>query len=307
MIIIEEFTQNVKKRLVSVIENGKENKDKRLRKVCDQCIKIIDGDILREDLLNISLEMVQSALKEKDDPFYYLLLALLYENLEDEEQGIHYMEEFSRTSLAENFRDELNDYRTYTKFFGFGDGSLLEEVGLSIISKHANAETVSDVLWMLTEYAKMPEYLDAYLVVANKAKELYPDVFRIDFFLGRIYYYFENYEKALNALMNYKNGVEKETDNPLYHCELANICRSIADVYLKLGNPQNAITNCNDALNYDAKSEDYSIEIQILSIRAKAYILLKEADLATTDINKILAEDPNDENALKLLEEIKKQ
>jgi tetratricopeptide (TPR) repeat protein len=305
MIIIEEFSQKVKKELIQIIQNEKIKRDNQIQKIADQCIKILQHEILRVELLEISLEYIKTQMKGKGDPFYFLLLAFLYENLEEEEQSMLYLKKYSDSLSDVSFKEELNDFMLYTRFFEWGEFQLLEEVGLSMINKYSGEETISNVLWMLTEYAEMAEYTDTYLLLANKAQELYPEVFRLNSFLGRLFNHTENYEKALNAYINYKNGVEKDEDNPIYNCELANAWATIANAYIKLDDPENAITSSNSALKYDMESEDFKIENYILCNRAKAYLMQNNKDLASIDINKVLASDPEDENALKVQEEIK--
>jgi tetratricopeptide (TPR) repeat protein len=302
-VVIEELSKKVTDSIVEIIRSEKPNKDKAIQKICDQCIRYIQLEKVKQEDTEKSIEMVKSQLSS-DKEFYTLLLAILYEDLDEDELTISCYNEFATSSLVKPFQEEFNDFLLLAVFFNMGDFSELEKVGLTVINKYSSSESAIEFLWHLIQYVEVTDCIPTFQLFINKVKELFPDAYRIEFLQGFLHSKVDNTEKALESFLFVKDNLEKEVENPIFNTELASIWYSIANCYIKMGNSEKAIECCDCSLSYDKNTENFPIENLILCRKANALLANNDKDSALTIVKQILDENPEDNEALDLLEEI---
>ncbi|MBN2486485.1 MAG: hypothetical protein JXB34_10980 [Bacteroidales bacterium] len=302
-VVIERLSEKVVGHIVEIIQSEKAKADKPLRKVCEQCIRYITFEKVKEEDTEKSIDIIESKLSEGNE-FYWLLLAILYDDLEDDTHAFEYYEKFAETRLAEHFSNELKDFILMARFFEMADCRYLEQTGSVYIEKYSEGMATASFFHHLSEIAPPKEYSNVYLKLIEKAKQLYPDDYTIDSFAGYVFHSVGDYKKALGAYFVVKENLEKETGHPLYNLNMASVWTSIANCYLKLEDATNTLDSCGTALDYNKNSEEFSILHTILCKKAGAYLLLGDREAAREIIETILEETPDNTEALELLSKI---
>lgn len=300
----EELSNRVVANLLTIIEAEKDGKKKEIRKICSQCITYLSLRDINYDKAETNIQLLKSELSD-DNSFYLILLAVLYESLDEDETAIEYFNKVAEYLPADSFRDELLEFIELGKFKTLSDYSQLEKAGLILIDKYSNDSEISHLLWQLSTEVNPSEHIPAFEKLSARAMELYPDNYGVEHFRGFIYDISSNFEDALKSFLSVKDGIEKDVDNPGYNLQLTNIWYYIASCYLKMVDPEKTIESCDIALQYNEKSEEYSIEPVILNKKAEALLLKGEKEPALSIIMRILEQNPEDEKAKQILEKIK--
>lgn len=302
-VVIQELTEKVVQNIVDIIIEKKDKEDKPVRKICDQCIRYITYEKEKIEDTEKSIEIIESRLKDNAS-FYTVLLAILYDDIEDDELALKHYTEFSYSSLAEPFKEDLQDYIVMAKFFNMNDHSLLEKVGLIYLNKYSQAEVAVGFLYQLCEHVNPQKNYDTFMSLAYRAKELFPEENNIEAFKGYINSKNDKHEKALESYLLVKDNLEKDHEHPIYNLNLASTWNSIAHSYLKIGKPEKTLESCDIALSYNEKSEDISIEDEILIKKSEALLMLNRKEDSRTIALNILKESPEHLEARAIIEKI---
>jgi tetratricopeptide (TPR) repeat protein len=303
-VVIVELSERVIHKLVSIIQDNKDKEEKTVRKICEQCIRYISYRKEKEEDSEKSIETLQNRLSANSQ-FYTLLLAILYDDIEDDEQALNHYSDFSKTQLAAPFREDLEDYILMARFFNMEDTSALEQVGLAFIERHSEGLNIPEFLYQLSSSVEIKEQIAIFQSLINKTRELYPEEFSIESFQGYLFNMNSQFDKALETLLLVKENLSNDTGNPLFNLSLASTWNGIAYCYIKLNNAEKALESCETALTYNHNSEDISIEHSILCKKADALLLKGQKEEALEVVNKVLEEMPDDAEALDIMERIK--
>jgi tetratricopeptide (TPR) repeat protein len=301
--VVETLSSKVKAGLNEIIGNERKKQDRPVRKICDLCIKYLKYG----DLVYYRMEESISRLQEnnvKDNPLNPLLMAVLNESLDEDQEAVQYLCEFSDSPLAEPFRAELTDFITIGKFVTLYENVLLEEAGLILVERYTDENTVTDTLSNLYLNNDAKEYIPLFQKLLNRAKELYPANIQLESFNSFLYIKDENYDKALETSILVKEKLEQDKENRFYNFNLASAWDNIAGCYLKQGNPEKTIESCDVALSYNEKAEGYTVENSILQKKAGALLLQGEKDQALVIVDQILDINEEDEKALDMKKKI---
>jgi tetratricopeptide (TPR) repeat protein len=301
--VIEPLSNRIKKNLMQVIENERRNQDRPVRKISDTCIKYLDYGELRYDKMEDGISDLQKA-GISSDSFSMMLLAILNESLDEDQKAIDYFTRFSRTSLAADFRPDLEDFITIGKFATLREFGLLGTAGEMIIDKYTSVEDVSDTLSNMYLKIDNEEYLPVFQRLVDRAKTLYPESLPLETLNGFINLKAKDYPKALDSFLHMKDHLEADKESRYYNYNLAVTWDSIAGCYLKMGDGPGTMESCDTALGYDNQSEESKVGNPILYKKAEAYILLGDNTSALTILDEILSENSTDETALEIKKKI---
>jgi tetratricopeptide (TPR) repeat protein len=300
----EKLSDKIVENFISIIKSRRADEDRSVRKICDQCIQYLTLREVNYLVADKSIDHINKVLID-DNAFYLLLLGLLYESTDEDELAVKYFKEVAKTSLAQDFREDLNDFIILGKFYTLTDLTELENAGLILINKISNEADITDWLWQLSTYTDPAEHISTFEKFCAKAWELYPDSFEIGNFQGFLYNLGSNFEAALESFQQVRGKLEMDTENEEYNTKLANIWYNIATCFLKMGDPENTIESCDKALSYDEKSESFLIRTVILNKKAEALLLKGQKELALSIVTGILEENPEDSESLDILNRIK--
>lgn len=301
--VIETLSSKVKAGLNEMIGNERKKQDRPVRKICDLCSKYLKYG----DLVYYRMEESISRLQEsniKDNPLYPLLMAVLNESLDEDQEAVKYLYEFSDSTLAEPFRAELIDFITIGKYVTLQENVLLEKAGSILVERYTDENTVTDTLSNLYLKNDSKEYIPLFQKLLDRAKELYPANIQLESFNSFLYIRDENYDKALESSFMVKEKLEQDKENRFYNFNLASAWDNIAGCYLKQGNPEKTIESCDVALSHNEKAEGYTVENSILQKKAEALLLLGDKDQALVTVDQILDINEEDEKALDMKKKI---
>jgi tetratricopeptide (TPR) repeat protein len=294
----------LEKRLLTYLEEEKQSREKRIRKI---------ADILSKDEL-ISFELSNKYIKDlrklnTGDPFVELLLAFFLADAEEWEESVA---EFNQTLENDIPRPVADDIRQLILLIMISELNLLPTAGelMALLEAISSAENIIPILWKLAEVidaGKNPELLQQ---CAEKAWELYPDVFRTGNFQAWLFVKENKIEPAIEEFSKVLEALKKEdADESHVQIEIGTVNLNLAECNLLLPVPDmgKAIEYCNAALEQNEMADDPMLEVLILLTRAKAYLLpedkqARSLEPALKDINRILEIDPQNREALKLLQ-----
>jgi tetratricopeptide (TPR) repeat protein len=302
--IHEKLSKKVVDNLLKIIKDNRDKEDRNIRKICDRCIKYLSMREIYYDVAEKDIDYLNSIITDIN-PFYPLLLAVLNEATDEDEEAIKYFTILLRSSISENFREELTDFIAQGKFYTLTNYDELENAGLSLIERCSNNSDIVTALWNLTTYADPSDNMPVFEKLCSRAIGLYPENNGILHFQGYLKTLSLDYQAALEIFLQVKDKLEKDDKSPEYFNTLANIWNNIADCYIKLDKPQQTIESCDIALDYMMKSEDFLIENIILRKKAEALLLLNQKDLALSIITKILEENAEDAESNEILKKTK--
>jgi tetratricopeptide (TPR) repeat protein len=297
--VIEVLSNKIKAGLKEVIESEQKKHDRPIRRICDACFKYLDYGELRYDKMEDGISRLQET-GISGNPLKVLLFAVLHESLDEDESAVKYFTEFSDSSPAEPFRQELTDFITIGRLITLKEYPLLENAGSILIDRYTDENTVTDTLSNLYLMAEGKEYLPVFQKLLDRAKGLYPASIQLEGFNGFIRLKGENYQKALESFLAIKERLEQDKDKRYYNLNLASAWDNIAGCYLKLGDASKTVESCDVALSYDENAEDYTVGNSILYKKAEAFLLLGEKELALAIVSKMLNENEDDEKALEI-------
>jgi tetratricopeptide (TPR) repeat protein len=300
----EELSNKVVENIINTIKTEREREDRTIQKICKHCIQYLTSMEANYELAEKNIDQLKK-LPNHNNHFYLLLLGVLNESLDEDETAIQYFSEILNTRITENFTEDLSDFITVGKLNTLSDFSELENAGLILISKYCDESNVSDMLWQLSITVNPEAYLPAFEKLSIKAQELYPENFSIKYFYGYIKKLALNYEAALELFIFVKDELEKEIEDTEDNFQLANIWLDISNCYLKTENPDKAIEGCDISMQYDQKTEEKLLQYYILNKKAEALLLKGEKESALLIINQVLAANPENPEAIALMEKAK--
>jgi len=294
----------LEKRLLTYLEEEKQSREKKIRKM---------ADILCKDEL-ISFELSNKYIKDlrkliSDDPFVELLLAFFLADAEEWEESITI---FDKT-LEKNIHGPVaEDIRQLVLLIRISELNILPAAGElnDLLDAISSEENIVPVLWKLAEVidaGKNPELLQQ---CAEKSGQLYPDVFRTGNFQAWLFVKDNKVEPAIEAFLKVLEALKKEDpDESQVQIEIGTVNLNLAECNLLLPVPDTgkAIEYCNAAIEQSEMTGDPMLEILILLTRAKAYLWPEDKqsrnlEAAVKDIQRILEIDPQNREALKLLQ-----
>jgi tetratricopeptide (TPR) repeat protein len=290
--------------LLTYLEEEKHSREKKIRKM---------ADILCKDEL-ISFELSNKYIKDlrklnSNDPFVELLLAFFLADAEEWEESIAV---FDKT-LEKNIHGPVaEDIRQLVLLIRISELNILPAAGElnDLLDAISSEENIVPVLWKFAEVidaGKNPELLQQ---CAEKAGQLYPDVFRTGNFQAWLFVKDNKVEPAIEAFLKVLEALKKEDpDESQVQLEIGTVNLNLAECNLLLPVPDTgkAIEYCNAAIEQSEMTGDPMLEILILLTRAKAYLWPEDKqsrnqEAAVKDIQRILEIDPQNREALKLLQ-----
>jgi tetratricopeptide (TPR) repeat protein len=297
----------LEKRLLKYIEEEKQSRDKKIRKTADI--------LIRDEL--ISFELSNKYIKDlrklrSGDPFVELLLAFFLADAEEWEESILFFGQYLKNDISGPIAEDI---RQLILLIRISELNILPAAGelVVLLSAISSAENIVPVLWKLGEMidaGKNPELLQQ---CVGKAKEWYPHVFRTGFFQAWLFAKGNKIEPAIEEFSKVLEGLQKEDpDEPHVQIEMVTVKLNLAECHLLLPAPDGgkAIEYCNAALEQHEMTGDPMLELLILLTRAKAYLLPDDKqdtnrEFALKDIHRILEIDPQNSEALMLLQKMK--
>jgi tetratricopeptide (TPR) repeat protein len=297
--VVDVLSDKIKTHFVDIIENEKNGQERSVRKVCDVCSNYLIHGELRYDKSENGIRQLEK-MPSAGNAFYLLLLAVLYESLDEDLKAVNYLVELSGSALAEPFHTELDDFINVGRFTTLQEFQELENAGVILINRYTNETNITETLTNLYFKAEEAEYLPVYHRLLGKAKELYPASIQLESFNGFINTMGKNYAQALESFLAVKERMEQNRDNKFYNLNLAIMWDNIADCYLKLGNASKSLESCDIALSYHENAEDFMAENPMLYKKAEALLQLGEKDKALAIVEQILDENEEDEKALSI-------
>lgn len=296
----------LEERILVYLESEKQKRHKKIRKLADI--------LIRDEL--ISFELSQKYIRElrklqSGDPFEELLLAFFMADAEEWEACIRSLEEILDRDFTGEFKEDI---RHLILLIRISELKVMPAPGelATLLEAISSEENIVPVLWKLNELLDAGKNPDLFFPCLEKAKALYPQVFRISNFLGWIYAKDNKVEPAITAFSHVLEGLQKEDpEDPRLPYELATVMLNLAECHLLMPVPDQArvVEYCNAALEQGEVTEDAVMEIIILLTRAKAHLLPdanrdQNQHSAREDIRRILELDPKNREALKLLQEL---
>ncbi len=295
--VIEDLSSRIKKDLIEIIERERKNQERPVRKICDACSKYLDYGELRYDKMEEGIALLkQNGLSQND--LQGMLMAVLYESLDEDQAALEQFMKFSGSSLAEPFRSALLDFIAIGKFATLKDYDMLENAGTIIIERYTDEDNLTDTLSNLYLQAENEEYIPIFQRLVARAKELYPSSLPLEGLNGFINMKGKDYRKALESFLVIKDSLEQEKDALYYHDQLAAAWDNIAGCYLKLEDAARTIESCDIAIAFDKQAETLKIGNSALCKKAEALLLAGEKEQALALAEAILKEYPDDEKAM---------
>jgi tetratricopeptide (TPR) repeat protein len=299
----------LEKRLLTYLEEEKQNKEKKIRKTADI--------LIRDEL--ISFELSNRYIKDlrklnSGDPFVVLLLAFFLADTEEWEESIRVFDQTLESDIPRPVAEDIRQLILLIRMSELNSLPTADELAV-LLEAISSEENIVPVLWKLPEMidaGKNPELLQQ---CVEKAKALYPDVFRTGNFQAWLFAKTNKIEPAIEEFSKVLAGLKKEDpDEPHIPIEMATANLNLAECYLLLPVPDGvkAMEYCNTALEHNETTGDPVMELLSLLTRAKAYLLpgdkqTQNQELALKDINRILEIDPQNKEALKLLQKTENQ
>ena len=297
----------LEERLLTYLEGEKQSRDKKIRKM---------ADILIKDEL-ISFELSKQYIKDlrklkSGDPFVELLLAFFLADAEEWEESIQCFDQTLKNDINMPVAEEIRQLILLIRISELNFLPNADELAV-LLEAISSEENIVPVLWKLNEILDAGKNPVLFQHSLAKAKELYPDAFRIGTFQAWLWVKDNKIEPAIEEFSKVLESLKKEDpDEPHVHIEIATVNLNLAECNLLLAPPNGskAIECCNAALEHNEMTGDPMIEILILLTRAKAYLLPDDKHdqnqlLAQKDIDRILELDPQNREAMKLLQQTK--
>ena len=281
------------------MESEKKGQLRSVRKICDTCSKYLDYGELRYDKMEDGIRELQKT-GTSTKGFSDMLFGVLNESLDEDQTAIEYFTRFSESSLARPMRPELDDFITIGKLVTLKQIELLENAGMLLVEKYTNSENVTDTLSNLYLKDENEASLPVFQKLIEKATGLYPDGIALESLRGFLYIKGKEYAQALQSFLIIRDRIEQDKENPYFNFNMASTYDSIAGCFLKLGDAEKTIENCDHALHFDNLSEEYKMGAAILHKKADALILAGRKEEALALTNQILEDIPDDEIAMDL-------
>jgi tetratricopeptide (TPR) repeat protein len=297
----------LEKRLLTYIEKEKQSRDKKIRKM---------ADILIKDEL-ISFELSKQYIKDlqklkSSDTFVELLLAFFLADAEEWEESILLFDQTLKKDISMPVAEDIRQLILLIRISELNFLPAADELTV-LLEAISSEENVVLVLWKLNEIMDAGKNPELFQHSIEKAKDLFPTAFRIGNFQAWLWVKDNKIELAIEEFSNVLEGLHKEdADETHVQIEIATVNLNLAECHLLLPAPDSgkAIEYCNTALEHNEMIRDPMMEILILLTRAKAYLLPDDKhdqnqQFAQKDIDRILEIDPQNREAMKLLQKTK--
>jgi tetratricopeptide (TPR) repeat protein len=296
--VIDSLSNQVKKSFISVIDSEKKDQERTIRRICDFCRNYLDYGELRYDRMENGITEIEEI--NQSNPLFLMLLAVMNESLDEDDVALEQLRLLAGTTLARDFRQELEDFIIIGETITLKKYENLEKAAGLMIDKYTDEATITDTLSNL--YLKIDDenYNGLFLKLLEKAKEKYTATIALESLTGFISIKGQDYQRALTSFLSIKEKVEADQENAYYHFNMASTLDNIAACYLKLGDSAKTIEACDAALDHEIQTGDVRVGSPILYKKAEALIMAGEKDKALAIAHQILAELPEDEMALEL-------
>ena len=291
-------------RLLKYIEEEKQSRDKKIRKMADILIK---DELISFELSNKYSKDLQKL--KSGDPFVEVLLAFFLADAEEWEESIRLFDQTLKNDISKPVAEDIRQLILLIRISELNILPTADELA-GLLEAISSEENIVPVLWKLSEILDAGKNPELFQHSIEKAKDLYPTAFRLGNFQAWLFAKDNKIEPAIAEFSKVLESLKKEDpDEPHVPIEIAAVTLNLAECYLLLPVPDGgkAIECCNEALEQSKMTEDTMLEIVILLTRAKAYLLPEDKqdqnrELALKDINRILEVDPQNREALKLLQ-----
>jgi tetratricopeptide (TPR) repeat protein len=299
----------LEQRFLDYLEKEKPDREKWVRKLTDI---LINDDLISFELSNKHIRELRKS--RSGDPFEELLLALFLADAEEWEESIAI---FGEVLLKDFSKPIAEDIRQIILLIKISELKYVPTAGelTTLLESISSEKNIVHVLWKLNELMDAGKNPELFFSCIDKAKELYPQAFRISNFQAWLFVKENRIEPAVNAFLTVLDGLQKEDPGePNVQIETATVWLNLAECHLMLPVPDHAkaIEYCNTAYEQGEITGDLMMEILILLTRAKAYLMPDDIpeenrQSALADINRILEIDPQNKEALKLKEKANKK
>ena len=297
--VIEPLSAEIKSAFVQIIDMRRKNEDRSIRKVCDSCSKYLDYGELRYDKMETGIDEIEKS-GNLNEPFYTLLLAVLNESLDEDATAVEHLKVF-KDSSSQPLKQQLEDFIIIGRMITLKEYLLLEEAGTIMIHRYTTPETITETLSNLYLRIDDESYNQVFQVLMEKARERFPESLSLESLTGYIHIKAGDYQKALDSFLVIRDRIQNDQENIYYQFHMASTYDNIAGCYLKLGETDKTIENCDIALDHESQSEELKVGNPLLYKKAEAFLLLGKKDDARILANQVLAENPEDEKALEIL------
>lgn len=291
-------------RLLKYIEEEKQSRDKKTRKMADILIK---DELISFELSKQYIKDLQKA--KSVDPFVELLLAFFLADAEEWEESVVLFDQILKKDISKPVADDIRQLILLIRISELNVLPTADELA-GLLEAISSEENIVPVLWKLAEILEGAKNKELLQRCVEKAKEMFPHAFRTGFFQAWLFAKDNNIEPAIGEFSKVLEYLKKEDPDELHvQIEIATVYLNLAECTLLLPVPEGgkAIEYCNEALEQSKMTDDALLEILILLTRAKAYLLPEDKqnqnrELALKDINRILEVDPQNKEALTLLQ-----
>lgn len=301
--VFESLSERVKKDLLQLLETERKKQDRPIRKICELCIKYLDyGELFYSKMEEAIEEM--SRIKAGKEPLHNLLLAILYDPLDENETVIKNLEQFNNASPTIPFHHELDDFITIARYVSLNDLSLMEPACEIIVDRYVNEQNVAEVISNIYLKDEKEENIPAFLNILIRAKQRFPDSSSVDSLNAFFNIKRKDYVQALTSFMIIRDRLEKTPEHPYFHHNMATTWDQIAGCYMKMEDAEKTLESCETALMHDEKSGDFSVGAPIYHKKAEALILRGQTEEALAITTRLLKEDEDDEIARQIQEKV---
>ena len=291
-------------RLLKYIEEEKQSRDKKIRKMADILIK---DELISFELSKQYIKDLQKA--KSVDPFVELLLAFFLADAEEWEESVLLFEQILKKDISKPVAEDIRQLISLIRISELNFLPAADELD-SLLEAISSEENIVSVLWKLAELLNGGKNQELLQRCAEKAKTMFPNVYRTGLFQAWLFAKDNKIEPAITEFSKVLESLKKEdSDEPHVQIERASVNLNLAECSLLLPVPDGgkATEYCNEALEQSKMTGDPMLEMLILLTRAKAYLLPEDKqdrnrELALKDISRILEIDPQNREALKLLQ-----
>jgi tetratricopeptide (TPR) repeat protein len=295
----------LEKRILAYLEKEKLHRDRKIIKIADI---LIDEKMISSEIVSMHVKYLRK-IKSKDH-FETLLLALLLADLEEYAESIAVLNEFCKMAGNDPVVKKIQHFIILIKVSEFNDLSNIGQDSLALIENISTEENIGTLLWRLGGIIDARENPELFLKLVNLSIELFPDQFRLYSYQGWIFKEQKRIEPAIASYLKTMEGLTSENDNDYFNFEIASIYHSLAECCLLLPGPDagKAMGYCDLAQKHDAMTGEFMIESMVLLTRAKAYLMLNDRNedpsRIIADLNKLIANDPENTEAQEILQQI---
>lgn len=294
----------IKEKFISLINSQRKDQPRPIRKICEVCCNYLDYGELRYDKMEEGITTLKET-AQNHSSLHLVLMAVMYESLDEDQNALDLLTELSETSAASDFKQALIDFVTIGRFATIKQFGLLETAGSIIIERYSEENSITDNLSNLYLKVESDEFLPVVQKLLIKAREKFPHLMALESLTGFMQIKAKDYQSALATFITIKDKLlQHSNDNRYINENLAAVWDNIAICYLKSGDAVKTVESCDIAIDYDNKAVAYKLGLSILYKKAEAYLLTGQHEEVNLIANQILAENPEDESALEIKERL---